>query len=113
MDAKLPFILALLGAIVTLGSGAMMGLMSLLMGGVGHAPAFAVVLLGALSLFGVAGGGIMLAAALRMRHPPGHDGASLAIVGGCLAVLGGNILGAALGIVAGVLAQESKPAPAG
>lgn len=111
-DRQLSFILGLLGGVFALGSGVMMLVMGALFSTFfGFASGMRVPgaffgLFGALGFLGLAGGVVMLVSALRLRNATPADARNLCIalvVGGGLALVGGNALAAGLGIVAGAL----------
>lgn len=119
---QLCFILAVVGAVFALGSAFMTLAISGIVFGAMPFPdeaAFTglmLLLFGWLTLFSAAGGVLMLVGGLKMRNATGqplHSAATWAIVGGALSVLGGNVISAALGIVAGVLVLSEPPQPQG
>ena len=113
---QLSFVLALVGGIFA----AAMGLMMALMGAVltaalptapnGPPAGFFVALFSFFAVFALAGGVTMIVASVRVRKAPlGERGPAVAcIVGGGLALLGGNVLAAGLGIAAGVVLLTSS-----
>lgn len=115
---QLSFVLAVVGAVFGLGSALMtLAVSSVFFGtlpfmGVPEASVF-LALFGWLAVASGVGGVLMLVGGLRMRNAAGpalRSAGVLTLVGGSVAVLGGNLLAAALGIVAGVLVL-SEPAP--
>lgn len=116
---QLCFILALVGGIFALGTAFMMLAMSAVVFGAMPFPGGAEVglflgLFGWLALASAAGGAVMLVGAVRLRNATGpalRSAAVWCIVGGSLSVLGGNLLSAAGGIVAGALILTEPPAP--
>lgn len=114
---QLCFILAILGGVFALGTAVMMLAMSLFVFGAlpGRGPGFVLALFGLFAIAGAVGGVLMLVAGTKLRTSTGEAlqrSAKWTLAGGVVAVLGGNILAAALGIVAGaLLLGESAPAP--
>lgn len=112
---QLAFVLALIGGLLSMGTAVMMVMMMSLV--FGFAPAmpmggfpfpFMAILFGWLALGGLVGGILMLVAAPRLRRPAdAESGRTLAFVGGGIALVGGNVLGGALGIVAGALLLDA------
>lgn len=108
---QLAFVLALIGGLLSIGTAVMMGMMMTFI--FGFAPAmpmggfpfpFMGILFGWLALGSIVGGILMLVSATKIRRPAEVESArTLAFVGGGIAIIGGNVLGGALGIVAGAL----------
>lgn len=114
--AQLAFALAMVGAAFAIGPALLMGLMMGTVFGVAPLGGFEfsiiLALVGWIVLAQVAGGAVMLAAGFRLRDPvAARRAAGWVIAGGVLAVLGGNMLAAGLGIGSGVLVL-TEPAPA-
>lgn len=117
---QLCFILALIGGIFALGTAFMMLAMSAVVFGAmpfafgGPEAGLFLVFFGWLALASGVGGVVMVVGAVRLRNATGPAARSAAvwcIVGGALSVLGGNLLSAAGGIVAGALVLTELPAP--
>ena len=114
--AQLAFALAMVGAAFAIGPALLMGaMMGVVFGAAplgGFEGSLMLAILGWIVLAQVAGGVVMLAAGFRLRDPASaRRAAGWVIGGGVLAVLGGNMLAAGLGIGAGVLVL-TEPAPA-
>lgn len=112
--SQLAFALALIGGLLSIGTALMMGLMMTFV--TSFAPTmpgsfpvpFMGILIGWFALGGLVGGILMLVAAPKLRRPNDlASGRTLAFVGGGIAIVGGNVLGGALGIVAGALLLDA------
>lgn len=109
---QIAFVLALVGGIFSLASSVMMGLfVAVFLGlgiGVTEFPMFPAMLIGGffawLFVLGVIGGIVMLVACPKLKRPGElRSGAIWALVGGILAVVGGNMIAGGLGIGAGAI----------
>ena len=118
MDERLPFILALIGGIFgamsTLGFGAMALFFGALLVPLGADDPIPGTILGLIFgwffITGLAGCIATFVGAAKLHQDArSRSGATWAIVGGGISMLGGNMIAAALGIVAGVLALSEKP----
>ena len=114
--AQIAFVLDLAGGLLSLGTAVMMGLFMVVFAGFAvDVPAqampfpFLLLLLGWLAVGGLVGGIVMLVAAAKARDPRQKPAArTLSFVGGGAALVGGNMLAGALGIVAGALLMDAS-----
>ena len=114
---QLAFILAILGGVFALGTAVMMLAMSLVVFGAlpGSGPGVVLALFAWLALTSAVGGILMLVAGVKLRTSTREllqRSAKVTLAGGVVAVLGGNLLAAALGIVAGAILLGEEPTPA-
>lgn len=117
---QLCLILSIVGAVFGLGSAFLtLAMSSIVFGalpfpGGSLVPGAMLLLFGWLTLFSAVGGVLMLVGGLRMRDATGERLRSAgvwSVVGGAVSVLAGNLIAAALGIVAGVLVMSDPPHP--
>lgn len=111
IDARVPFLLALIGGLIALGTGLMFCvvmavILSQAMPDAGAFPYLFIIMFGWIGLGGLVGGIIMLVSAAGLRKPsPPASARTAAIVGGAITILAANVLAGGLGIAAGVLAS--------
>lgn len=109
---QIAVVLALVGGLISLSTAIMMLLRVCVFAAAApfEAMVFMGLFLGWMVIGGALGGALMLMAAPKLRRPLDMKrGTTLAFVGGGIAILGVNILGGALGIVAGAMLMSETP----